>query len=163
MAILAEGDRRCQFAISSCSAAISADIVQPLASVLGTSEMLRNDLRNLGRGCNSRRLHLVFHKSLSCRGFCLGETRNARPRTAPLSASSFRFGGRPRLVGQAPAGVARLGRDHHRSARNHHGHDLGAIRPQRVLVPKARSEPGREHDILIFSLLARKLDTAKPA
>jgi len=36
---------------------VSADIVQPLAPMFDTSIMRRNDLRDLRRGCNSRRLH----------------------------------------------------------------------------------------------------------
>ncbi len=33
---------------------VSADMVQPLAPMLDASVMRRNDLRNSGRGCNSR-------------------------------------------------------------------------------------------------------------
>jgi len=36
---------------------VSADMVQPLAAMLDATIMLRKDLRNIGRGCNSRRLH----------------------------------------------------------------------------------------------------------
>jgi len=38
---------------------VSADMVQPLAAMLDATIMLRKDLRNIGRGCNSRRLHFV--------------------------------------------------------------------------------------------------------
>ena len=37
---------------------VSADILQPPASLFDASVILQKDLRNLGRACNSRRLHL---------------------------------------------------------------------------------------------------------
>ena len=40
---------------------VSADIVQPLAPMLDATIVVQNDLRILGRGCNSRRLHFLCH------------------------------------------------------------------------------------------------------
>ena len=58
---------------------VSADIVQPLAPLFDASIMLRNDLRNLGRGCNSRRLHFLCYKPFYHNGLRLRWTRVSFP------------------------------------------------------------------------------------
>jgi hypothetical protein len=44
---------------------VTADIVQPPTLTFDATFVLQNDLRNPGRGCNSRRLHSPFPKLLS--------------------------------------------------------------------------------------------------
>ncbi len=58
-------DRRCQAVpirdkLAECR--VGADIVQALASLFDASIMRINDLRNLGRGCNSGRPNVPFEK-----------------------------------------------------------------------------------------------------
>jgi hypothetical protein len=57
----------------------------------------RNWLRNLGRGCNSRRLHCISQKSLRCNDFGSGRTQLGfpPPRTSPITHQRWREPERP--------------------------------------------------------------------
>ena len=70
------GVSTCQFATCPRIAAAPA---QPLAPVLYARVMLRNNFRNMGRGCNSCRLHYLCHNLFYCDDLRLRRTRASFP------------------------------------------------------------------------------------